>query len=60
MPSDAASVYSQVMVRLPGSAGASQISLCCPNDAALDKGFVSVLSPMGLALLGLSAGQTAQ
>ena len=48
------------MVRLPGSAEASQISLCCPNDAALDKGFVSVLSPMGLALLGLSAGQTAQ
>ena len=57
---DIVTVYSQVMVRLPGSAEPSQISLCYPNDAALDKGFVSVLSPMGLALLGLSAGQTAQ
>lgn len=57
---DIVTVYSQVMVRLPGSTGPSQISICYPNDAALDKGFVSVLSPMGLALLGLSAGHTAQ
>ena len=53
-------VYSQLLVRLPGSAEASQIALCYPNDAELTKGFISVLSPMGLALLGLSAGQTAQ
>ena len=53
-------VYSQLLVRLPGSAEPSQIALCYPNDAELTKGFISVLSPMGLALLGLSAGQTAQ
>lgn len=53
-------VYSQLLVRLPGSAETSQIALCYPNDAELTKGFISVLSPMGLALLGLSAGQTAQ
>lgn len=57
---DIVTVYSQLLVRLPGSAEASQIALCYPNDAELTKGFISVLSPMGLALLGLSAGQTAQ
>ena len=57
---DIVTVYSQLLVRLPGSTEASQIALCYPNDAELAKGFVSVLSPMGLALLGLSAGQTAQ
>lgn len=57
---DIVTVYSQVMVRLPGSTGPSQISICYPVDAALDSGLVSVLSPMGLALLGLTAGQTAR
>lgn len=57
---DIVTVYSQLLVRLPGNTEASQIALCYPNDAELAKGFVSVLSPMGLALLGLSVGQTAQ
>jgi regulator of nucleoside diphosphate kinase len=58
--SDIVTVNSQLRVRLPGDTEPSQIALCYPNDAELAKGFVSVLSPMGLALLGLSAGQTAQ
>ena len=57
---DIVTVYSQLLVRLPGNTEASQIALCYPTDAELAKGFVSVLSPMGLALLGLSVGQTAQ
>lgn len=57
---NAIAVYPQLPVRLPGSAEASQIALCCPKDAELAKDFVLVLSPMGLALLGLSGGQTAQ
>lgn len=57
---DIVTVYAQLRVRLPGGTEPSQIALCYPNDAELAKGFVSVLSPMGLALLGLSAGQTAQ
>jgi len=57
---DIVTVNSQLLVRLPGSARPNQLALCYPNDVELAKGFVSVLSPMGLALLGISVGQTAQ
>lgn len=36
------------------------LTLCYPPDADPNTGFVSVLSPVGTALLGLVEGQTAQ
>lgn len=34
------------------------LTLVYPNEANVDKGYVSVLAPVGSALLGLSLGQT--
>ena len=36
------------------------LTLCYPPDTDPDKGFVSVLSPIGTGLLGLVEGQLAQ
>ena len=52
-------MYAQIEVRLNESKSLSKIALCYPDDAEPASGFVSVLSPMGLALLGLTLGQTA-
>lgn len=57
---DIVTMYAQIQVHLNGSEALSKIALCYPADAEPASGFVSVLSPMGLALLGLSIGQTAQ
>ncbi len=57
---DIVTMYAQIQVHLNGSEAPSKIVLCYPADAEPASGFVSVLSPMGLALLGLSIGQTAQ
>lgn len=56
---DIVTMYAQIQVRLNGSEALSKIALCYPEDAEPASGFVSVLSPMGLALLGLGLGQTA-
>jgi regulator of nucleoside diphosphate kinase len=57
---DIITMYAQMQVRLNASETLSKIALCYPADAEPANGFVSVLSPMGLALLGLSLGQTGQ
>ena len=57
---DIVTMYAQMQVRLNSSETLSKIALCYPDDAEPASGFVSVLSPMGLALLGLSLGQTAR
>ena len=36
-----------------------ELTLCYPQDADVDTGFVSVLSPVGGALLGVAVGGTA-
>jgi regulator of nucleoside diphosphate kinase len=56
---DTVTMYAQLMVRINGGDALSKIALCYPDDAEPAAGFVSVLSPMGLALLGLTIGQTA-
>lgn len=57
--SDIVTMYAQMEVRLNASDTLRKIALCYPDDAEPASGFVSVLSPMGLALLGLSLGHTA-
>lgn len=57
---DIVTLNAQLMVQLPNSEQPTKIVLCYPAKADPAAGMVSVLSPMGLALVGLSLGQTAQ
>lgn len=48
-------------VRMADTAGAERVlTLCYPPEADPAKGFISVLSPLGTALLGLRVGDTAR
>ncbi|MDX3906308.1 MAG: nucleoside diphosphate kinase regulator [Pigmentiphaga sp.] len=50
MPADIVTMHSRV--ELEDEAGTRLITLCYPKEADAAKGMVSVLSPMGAALLG--------
>ncbi len=57
IPSSVVTMYSQVRY-LDESAGVCrQIQIVYPEDADVEQGKVSVLAPVGTALLGLEAGQ---
>lgn len=60
---DVVTVWSQVLLR-PVAATADEadarLTLCYPADAEPAAGFVSVLSPVGRALLGLRVGEVAR
>ncbi|MFT3663693.1 GreA/GreB family elongation factor [Piscinibacter sp.] len=56
---DVVTMYSQVLLRDAGAATPIKLTLCYPDDAEPAAGFVSVLSPLGQALLGLRCGETA-
>lgn len=43
---------------LPGQAGRQRLTLCYPRDAQPSAGRISVLSPIGTALLGRRVGDT--
>lgn len=48
-------------VRVADAAGSERsLTLCYPPEADAGKGFISVLSPLGTALLGLRVGEAAQ
>ncbi|MGC4397765.1 GreA/GreB family elongation factor [Hydrogenophaga sp. T2] len=61
---DVVTMYSQVLVQdgegEGGSAEPRRLTLCYPADAEPGTGFISVLSPVGLALLGLRVGEVAR
>jgi regulator of nucleoside diphosphate kinase len=57
---DVVTMYSQVRVADLQTGEQRTLTLCYPVDAEPASGFVSVLSPAGAGLLGLSAGQTAR
>jgi regulator of nucleoside diphosphate kinase len=57
---DVVTMYSQVLVADEDSGARSKIALCYPNDAEPAAGFVSVLAPLGTALLGLRVGDVAR
>ena len=57
---DVVTLYSLIEVQRPGQAAREKLALCYPADAEPDQGFISVLSPMGMALLGLRLGDTAR
>ena len=52
-------MYSQVVLEDPADASHRTITLCYPQDSEPAAGLVSVLSPMGIALLGLQVGDLA-
>jgi len=54
--SDIVTMYSQVLVRFMEGGVRRKLTLCYPEDAEPQEGFVSVLSPVGLALLGQRVG----
>lgn len=56
---DIVTMYSQVEIVAQDSGLKQKITLCYPADAEPGAGFVSVLSPIGTALLGLRVGGSA-
>lgn len=60
VPPSVVTMCSHVLLQDPaGDAPAYQLTLCYPHQAEPARGFVSVLSPVGSALLGRRAGETA-
>jgi len=57
---DVVTMYSQVEIVFPDSGLRQRVTLCYPKDAEPSLGFVSVLSPIGSALLGLRVGDIAR
>jgi regulator of nucleoside diphosphate kinase len=57
---DVVTMYTQIEVAGPGIAARQRLTLCYPHDAEPAAGFVSVLSPIGAALLGLRVGEEAR
>jgi regulator of nucleoside diphosphate kinase len=58
VPADIVTMYSQVLVRFVDEGTQRKLTLCYPDDAEPRFGFVSVLSPIGLSLLGQQVGAT--
>ena len=60
MPPEVVTMYSRVAVEDTATGKRSVLTLCYPEDTAPAEGFVSVLSPIGAALLGKRVGETAE
>ena len=57
---DVVTMYSQVLLQDSQTSQRNTVTLCYPADAEPAVGFVSVLSPVGSALLGLRVGSVAR
>lgn len=60
MPADIVTMNSQVEVEDPSTRERQKITVCYPGDAQPGAGFVSVLSPVGIGLLGVKSGTLAK
>lgn len=60
MTPDRVTMRSRVRVAEPTEGGPREITLCYPDEADAGQGHVSVLSPIGTALLGLRVGDVAE
>ena len=58
IPADVVTMHSRVECEDIASGEEHVLTLVYPNEANVDKGHVSILAPVGSALLGLSVGQT--
>lgn len=59
-PPDVVTMYSQVLLQDFETGQRQELTLCYPADAEPAAGFVSVLSPVGAGLLGLTVGSVAR
>ncbi|MEO7160568.1 MAG: GreA/GreB family elongation factor [Polaromonas sp.] len=59
VPPQLVTMNSRVMIADGETNGERTLTLCYPPDTDPNKGFVSVLSPIGTGLLGLTEGQMA-
>jgi regulator of nucleoside diphosphate kinase len=59
VPPDLVTMNSQVELEDPATGQRQQITLCYPGDSQPGAGFVSVLSPVGIGLLGVKTGTLA-
>ncbi len=59
VPADVVTMYSSVLLQEEQAGQPQKLTLCYPEDAEPAAGFVSILSPVGSALLGLPVGATA-
>ena len=60
MPADTVTMYSQILIADSATGVQSKLTLCYPHDAEPAKGFISILSPIGISLIGLRVGTLAQ
>lgn len=58
VPKQIVTMHSQVRVRDPKSDETETYTLVYPDEADIDTGKLSVLAPLGMALLGTKVGQT--
>ena len=56
LPADVVTIGSQLSYRDELTGRTQQVTLAWPEDADISRGIVSILTPVGVALLGLSAG----
>lgn len=57
VPGNVVTMYTRIVVETPGDGARRTLTLCYPEDADPAAGFVSVLSPIGTALLGSRCGE---
>jgi len=60
VPADVVTMYTQVTVEDLQNGERRKLTVCYPEDADPNAGFVSVLSPIGTALLGRRIGELTQ
>jgi regulator of nucleoside diphosphate kinase len=58
MPPDRVTMYSQFLVEEIDGTGQHKLVVCYPPDSEPTAGYISVLSPLGAALLGWRCGET--
>jgi regulator of nucleoside diphosphate kinase len=58
VPEDVVTMRSRIVVRDSISAETQEYALVYPDESDIEKGMLSVLAPMGLALLGKRAGES--
>jgi regulator of nucleoside diphosphate kinase len=58
VPADVVTMNSTVIYEDKETGARREVTLCYPPDARSDEGRISVIAPIGSALLGLSVGQS--
>ena len=60
VPKHIVTMHSRVLLREPDTDASREVTLCYPPDSRPAAGWVSVLSPLGMSLLGRAQGSVAR